>query len=58
MIAFGTSITSDDAYRRFAQPGIRRAAEPDSEVYALSAAGSIFRSYNLLLDTAAARDDL
>ena len=58
MIAFGTSITSDDAYRRFAQPGIRRAAEPDSEIYAISAAGSIFRSYNLLLDTAAARDDL
>src|SRR5918912_34547 len=58
MIAFGTSITSPEAYRRYAEPGIRRAAEPNSEVYAFAASGSIFRSYNLLLDTAAARDDL
>jgi Glycosyltransferase like family len=58
MIAFGTSITSPDAYRRFAEPGIRRAAEPDSVVYPFAAAGSIFRSYNLLLETAAAHDDL
>jgi hypothetical protein len=58
MIAFGTSITSPDAYRRFAEPGIRRAAEPDSVVFPFAAAGSIFRSYNLLLETAAAHDDL
>jgi hypothetical protein len=58
MIAFGVSITSPDAYRRFAEPGVRRAAEPDSVVYPFAAAGSIFRSYNLLLDTAAAHDDL
>jgi hypothetical protein len=58
MIAFGSSITSPEAYRVYAEPGIRRAAEPHSEVYAFAAAGSIFRSYNLLLDTAAARDDL
>jgi hypothetical protein len=58
MIAFGISITEPDAYRTYAEPGIRLAAEPDSQVYAFSAAGSIFRSYNLLLDTAAARDDL
>jgi Glycosyltransferase like family len=58
MIAFGTSITSPDAYRRFAEPGIRRAAEPDSIVYPFAAAGSIFRSYNLLLDKAATLDDL
>src|ERR671939_747392 len=58
MIAFGTSITSPEAYRRYAEPGIRRAAEPNSEVYAFAASGYIFRSYNLLLDTAAARDDL
>jgi Glycosyltransferase like family len=58
MIAFGVSITSPDAYRRFAEPGIRRAAEPASVVYPFAAAGSIFRSYNLLLDTAAAHDDL
>ena len=34
-------------------PGIRLAAEPDSEVYAFAAVGSICRSYNLLLDRAA-----
>ena len=58
MIAFASSITSPGAYRRHAEPGIRLAAEADSEVWAFSAAGSIFRSYNLLLDTAAARDDV
>jgi hypothetical protein len=58
MIAFGCSITSPEAYRRYAEPGIRLASEPDSEVYPFAAAGSIFRSYNLLLDTAMARDDL
>ena len=58
MIAFASSINDFDAYRRFAEPGIRRAAEPDSEIYAFTAVGSIFRSYNILLDTASARDDL
>lgn len=58
MIAFGTSITKPEAYRRYAEPGIRLAAEPDSEVWPLSGAGSIFRSYNFLLERAAARDDL
>jgi Glycosyltransferase like family len=58
MIAFGTSITSPAAYRRFAQPGIERAAELDSVVFPFAAAGSIFRSYNLLLDKAAELDDL
>ena len=58
MIAFGVSITSPDAYRTYAEPGIRRVAEQDSQVYAYAAAGSIFRSYNLLLDTAAKHEDL
>ena len=58
MIAFGVSITSPDAFRTYAEPGIRLAAEPDSEVYAFAAAGSIFRSYNLLLDTAAELEGL
>jgi hypothetical protein len=58
MIAFGVSITSPDAYRRFAEPGIELAAEEDSEILALASAGSIFRSYNLLLEKAAERDDL
>ena len=58
VIAFGSSIISPDVYERCAQPGIRLAAEADSEVYALQAAGSISRSYNLILDRAAAHADL
>jgi hypothetical protein len=58
VIAFGTSITAPDVYRRCAAPGIRLAAEPDSRVIAQDAAGSIFRSYNLILEQAAALDDL
>jgi hypothetical protein len=58
MIAFGSVIADAEAYRRFAEPGIRRAAEPDSDVLVFSAVGSVCRSYNLLLDAVAARDDL
>ena len=58
MIAFASSITDAEAYRRCAEPGIRRAAEADSEVIANPAAGSIFRSYNLILDMVAERQDL
>jgi hypothetical protein len=58
MIAFGSSITSPEIYGRFAEPGIRLAAERDSSVFAFSAAGSIFRTYNLILEQAAASDHL
>ncbi len=58
MILFACSITDAAKYRRCAEPGIRLAAEPDSEVLASAAAGSIFRSYNLLMDTASEREDL
>jgi Glycosyltransferase like family len=58
MIAFGTAITKPEVFRRCAEPGIRRAAEPDSEVLALPATGSIFHSYNALLDRAAMHADL
>jgi hypothetical protein len=58
MIAFGSAITRPDVFRRCAAPGIRVAAEHDSEVYELDSIGSIFRSYNALLDKAAARADL
>ena len=58
MIAFGTAITDPEAYRRYAEPGIRLAAEPDSEVIANAPAGSLFRSYNLILDMVAEREDL
>lgn len=58
MIAFGSSITEAEPYRRYAEPGIQRAAEPDSERYAFAAVGSIGRSYNLVLEAAAARENL
>jgi len=58
MIAFGCAITSDKAYQRYAEPGIRLVAEPDSEILVYGSAGSIFRNYNLLLDQAAKLDGL
>jgi hypothetical protein len=58
VIAFGTAITDPEAYKRYAEIGIRRAAEPDSVVFANAPAGSLFRSYNLILDMAAEHDDL
>jgi GT2 family glycosyltransferase len=58
MIVFGVAVTRSEDYRRWAGPGIDRAREPDSEVYANSSPGSIFRAYNLLLDQAAEHDRL
>src|SRR3954462_7134069 len=58
MIVFGSAITKPDVYRSCAEPGIRRAAEAGAEVHALPAPGTIFESYNALLDLAAAREDL
>jgi Glycosyltransferase like family len=58
VIAFGTSITAPDVYERCALRGIRLAAEADSEIIAQPAAGSIFRSYNLIIEQAAALEDL
>jgi hypothetical protein len=56
MIAFGCVTADGEAYRRFAEPGIRRAAEPDSEVTVLGAVGTVCRGYNLLLDRVAGTD--
>jgi len=58
MIAFACSITKPEVYARCAEPGIRRVAEADSRVHAVPAVGSIFHSYNALLDTAAEWDGL
>ncbi len=58
MIAFGCTIGEPEPYRRYAEPGIRRAAEPDSAIYAFSSVGTLGRSYNLLLEAAGRRDDL
>jgi Glycosyltransferase like family len=58
MIAFCSAITKPDVYRRCAEPGIRRVAGPDSEIYPMQSIGSIFRSYNAILTRFATRDDL
>jgi GT2 family glycosyltransferase len=58
MIVFGVAVTRPEDYDRWAGPGIARAREPDSAVYANSSPGSIFRAYNLLLDQAAEHDRL
>jgi Glycosyltransferase like family len=58
MIAFGCSITIPEVYARYAGPGISLASEPDSVVFAHAAAGPVARSYNLILEKAAAYDDL
>lgn len=58
MIAFGCSILSPELYKQCAERGIQRAREPDSEVFALQGGGSIFQSYNLILDRAATCDEL
>jgi Glycosyltransferase like family len=58
VIAFGCSITMPDMYRACAAPGIARAAEDDSRVFALAAVGPLARTYNLMLDEAAGLDDL
>ncbi len=58
MIVFATSITDPEMYDRAAGRGIRLAAEPDSEVISHAAAGSLQRSYNLILDQLAERDDV
>ena len=53
MIVFGVSITDPAMYDRAAGPGIERAREEDSVVFPFAAAGSIYRSYNVLMDKAA-----
>jgi hypothetical protein len=58
VIAFGSSISGAEAYRRYAQPGIRLASEPDSVNFAYAAVEPVGRIYNLILDAAARRDDL
>jgi len=58
LIAFGLSIVEDEPYRRFAGPGLTRAAEPDSLVLAFSSVGAMPRTYNLVLAEAARHDEL
>jgi hypothetical protein len=58
VIAFGSAVTKPEVFRSCAVPGIERAAEPDSVIFDRPSIGSIQRSYNAIIDAAAARDDV
>jgi GT2 family glycosyltransferase len=58
MIAFASPITDARAFELYAEPGIRRASEPDSQVLAYRSPGSIFRAFNVFCDQAAKLDGL
>jgi hypothetical protein len=58
VIVFGAAIGDPEPYSRYAAAGLRFAEEPGSELYAFAAVGPIARTYNLLLERAAARTDL
>jgi hypothetical protein len=58
MIAFGCAISDSERYERYAKRGIQLAVEPDGIVFAQASPGSVARIYNLILEQAAAHDDL
>lgn len=55
MIAFASAITDEVVYKRCALKGFELVSEPDTEILGYPADGSIFRSYNMLLDLALKR---
>jgi hypothetical protein len=57
VIAFGTAVTHEGVYERFALAGIRSVAEPDSLIMVRRNV-SLQRAYNEMLAEAAGRDDL
>jgi hypothetical protein len=52
MIVFASAVTSPDAYGAYAAPGIALAAERDSQSMPRAATGSIFATYNAILEEA------
>jgi hypothetical protein len=58
VIVFACAVGEAEPYARYAEPGIRRVAEPDSEVVAFAAVDPVSRTYNLLLEAAASHRDL
>jgi hypothetical protein len=58
VIAFGTYISEAEPYRRYAEPGIKLVAEPDSQVFPFAVVGQVGRSYNVILEKAAEHEDL
>jgi hypothetical protein len=58
MIVFASSVTSPVTYEACAAPGIATASESDSVSMPRAARGSIFASYNAIMDEAAAIEGL
>ncbi len=58
MIVFACAVTNPDQFRRYAEPGIRLTAEPDTQVIPHPARGSIFHNYNAIMDQVAGREGL
>ena len=58
MIVFGSAVTSQAAYRRYAERGIALAREPDSLTLPRGGKGSIFSNYNAILDEVSGIDGL
>ncbi|MBN8866172.1 MAG: hypothetical protein J0H98_01340 [Solirubrobacterales bacterium] len=58
MVAIGSAITDPEKYEKFVVPGIELCREPDTEALSFASSGTLFRSYNLILDEAAKMDDL
>ena len=58
MIGFGIAVADWVKFRRFAQPGIARVAEPDSAVWVVEDGDSIQCAYNAILERAARIDGL
>ena len=58
MIAFAACIGSEEKYRRFAAPGLRAVAEPDSLIAEATTSTSIFEAYNEVLDALAGDESL
>lgn len=56
MVAIGCAITSPEKYDKYAEPGIKLASEPDTKVMGFASAGTVFRSYNLILEQAVKED--
>ena len=58
MIVFGSAVTSQDVYRRYAERGVVLAREPDSLTLPQGGKGSIFSNYNAILDEVTGIDGL
>ena len=46
MIAYACAIADQDKFRRYANPGLERAFEPDSELLEIGGRDCLFRAYN------------